>query len=588
MKTVGLSHRLKRAWLDDVLDCLAETMDENELRAFVDQRLRKELPGKDARAKATGIILRIWSGVDPKNVALRNRAVALLPHISGRERIWLHWGMSALAYPFFRDVAEVIGRMLTLQDDFTTAQVQSRLKTAWGDRATSKEAAQKLITSMADWEVLRATKLKGHFLLARKMNTTVTDLQLWLLEAVLSASDSDEIEAQQLLRLPELFPFTFTVTVGDLRKYEGFNIHRQGLDTDMVAVRHVRAEPPPPTAKQKKSRKKQSAEPGQPTFFDEANLDVALSTSPVFTSPVHPVILKPKRDAAEAQRAAVQPLTSILGNERGFDLTFPKVPLTGHERSIADLMAPDERSVRYRLDVEALQAPYLAIEMRLPATTPPKLLERIAVARNLAVYGFFRYEFHAVSLFWAVSCIEMALKQKFEEVNPGPFELRRKLDSQEEKSQGALHELEDKLRMKWRITAMPYFDYGFKALLMWAFRESVLPDDIEISVQELLNGYDDRFVFKAFPERAQKDGLLGKSPTLVDIRACWDGLSDRQRKLYQPKASTVLIEELPRFRNMMDHLKHFNLVTPPRSPLSAFQLLTDIVSRLWPGDSPER
>ena len=243
--TVGISHRLKRAWLDDVLDRLVQTTDEKELRAFVDQRLRDELPGKDARAKASGIILRIWSGVEPKHVALRNRAVALLPRISGQERIWLHWGMTALAYPFFRDTAEVIGRMLTLQDDFTTAQVQARLKTGWGDRVTSKEAAQKLITSMVDWEVLRATKTKGHFLLARKTTTTVTDMQLWLLEAMLSASASDEIEAQQLLRLPESFPFAFTVGVGDLRKHEGFNIHRQGLDMDMVAVRHVKVESQP-------------------------------------------------------------------------------------------------------------------------------------------------------------------------------------------------------------------------------------------------------------------------------------------------------------------------------------------------------
>ena len=269
--TVGISHRLKRAWLDDVLDRLVQTTDEKELRAFVDHRLRDELPGKEARAKAAGILLRIWSGVDSKHVPLRNRAVALLPLISGQERIWLHWGMTALAYPFFRDLAEVIGRMLTLQDDLTTAQVQARMKTAWGDRATSKEAAQKLITGMVDWEVLRATKTKGHFLLARKMTTTVTDLQLWLLEAMLSASASDEIEAQQLLRLLELFPFTFTVGVGDLRKHDGFNIHRQGLDMDMVAVRHVKAEPPPkPPGNQRKSKKKESAEPEhQPTFFDE-------------------------------------------------------------------------------------------------------------------------------------------------------------------------------------------------------------------------------------------------------------------------------------------------------------------------------
>ena len=89
--------------------------------------LRKELPGKESRAKASGIILRIWSGVDAKHVALRDRAVALLPRISGQERIWLHWGMTALAYPFFRDLAEVVGRLLALQDDFTTAQVQARM-----------------------------------------------------------------------------------------------------------------------------------------------------------------------------------------------------------------------------------------------------------------------------------------------------------------------------------------------------------------------------------------------------------------------------------------------------------------------------
>jgi hypothetical protein len=272
-------------------------------------------------------------------------------------------------------------------------------------------------------------------------------------------------------------------------------------------------------------------------------------------------------------------------SNRGFDLTFPRLPLTGQERTLADLTQPDERSVGYRLTVEALQAPYLAIEKQLPATTPPKLRERIAVARNLAAYGFFCYEFHAVSLFWAVSCIEMALKLKFEQVNSGPFELRRKLDNEEERCQVPLSDLEDKLRMKWRIVDLTYFDYSFKALLMWAFRQSVLPEGIEIPLQEIVNSYNNRFVLRIFPKRAQEDGLLGKAVTMADIKACWDGLSDSQRKHYQPKPSTVLIEELPRFRNMMAHPQRFNLMTPPRSPLSAFQLLTDIVGRLWPVNS---
>jgi len=265
-KVVGISQKIKRVWVDAVLDRFVKTTDEAELRTFLDKHLKDELPGKESRAKATGIVLRIWSGIPPERVALRDRALALLPRISGQERIWLHWGMTALAYPFFRDTAEVVGRLLALQDDFTTAQVQGRMLTTWGDRATSKEAVQKLITSLVDWGVLRSTKAKGHFLLARKITASNPDLQLWLLDALLGASAADEIEAHQLLRLPESFPFTISVGVGDLRRYEGFNIHRQGLDMDMVALRKMKAEQPQkPT---KKPKKEKAAKAVHASLFD--------------------------------------------------------------------------------------------------------------------------------------------------------------------------------------------------------------------------------------------------------------------------------------------------------------------------------
>jgi hypothetical protein len=290
-KIVGISQKIKRAWLDAVLDRLVKTTDDAELRTFLDKHLKEELPGKESRAKNSGIILRIWSGIPRERMALRDRALALLPRISGQERIWLHWGMTALAYPFFRDTAEVVGRLLALQDDFATAQVQARLLATWGDRATSKEAAQKLITTLVDWEVLRTTKTRGHFLLARKMTASTPDLQLWLLEALLGASAADEIEAQQLLRLPESFPFTVSVGVADLRRHEGFNIHRQGLDMDMVALRKVKSEQPPKPAKKAK-KPKAKANPEQPALFDQQPEDVFTDNGQRRTAKEVPVVAR--------------------------------------------------------------------------------------------------------------------------------------------------------------------------------------------------------------------------------------------------------------------------------------------------------
>ena len=234
---LGIDRKIKRSWLDALLDHLTQTTDHEELRRFLDERLAAELPGHASRAKSVGIAFKIWSKIPASRVHLRNRAVALLPKISGLERVWLHWGMTSLAYPFFRDTTEVVGRLLTLQDDFTTAQVQERLLKKWGDRATTKEAAQKLLHTLVDWEVMRSTKTRGHFLLVARMSSPSSALQLWLLESLLIANSAEEVEAQQLLRLPEMFPFQLSIGLSDLRSHGGFHLHRQGLDMDMVSVR---------------------------------------------------------------------------------------------------------------------------------------------------------------------------------------------------------------------------------------------------------------------------------------------------------------------------------------------------------------
>jgi len=239
---IGIDRKIKRAWLDVLLDHLAQTTDPEELRRFTDERLADGLPGAASRAKSVGISLKIWSGIPANRVPLRDRAVALLPKISGQERVWLHWGMTSLAYPFFRDTAEVVGRLLTLQDDFTAAQVQERLLKKWGDRATTKEAAQKLLNTLVDWEVLRSTKTKGHFLLVARMSSTSTPLQLWLLESLLTASSAEEVEAQQLLRLPEMFPFTL------LKKPITPPIIRQFVEFAAVPVEEPLAKPEPISA----------------------------------------------------------------------------------------------------------------------------------------------------------------------------------------------------------------------------------------------------------------------------------------------------------------------------------------------------
>jgi hypothetical protein len=236
---IGIDRKIKRAWLDAVLDQMARASGPSDLRAFLDQRLRVDLAGPESRRKAIGILLKIWLVRRAQHMSIRNRGLSLSSSIARQEWIWLHWGMAALAYPFFRDCVEVVGRLLSLQDDFTTAQLQERLIRRWGDRATTREAAHKVVHTLVDWDVIRSTETKGRFLIVARMRSASPALQLWLLESLLAASSAAEIEAQQLLRLPEMFPFQLSIGIADVRRHDRFDVHRQGLDMDMVAVRPI-------------------------------------------------------------------------------------------------------------------------------------------------------------------------------------------------------------------------------------------------------------------------------------------------------------------------------------------------------------
>ena len=189
----------------------------------------------------------------------------------------------------------------------------------------------------------------------------------------------------------------------------------------------------------------------------------------------------------------------------GYNLTFPTSPHTGKERSRYKLSKRDTHSLGYGLAAEDVQAPFLNLEVRLTPNVPSRIRERLVVARDLATYGYFCYEFYAVSLFWSVSCIEMALRHKFAEYHRGPVLLRRTGNGREDVCEVPFSELRSRLRQRWRIPGMKWFDFSFRALLRWAFEARFLPEDIPIPLQELFHSA--RSYFKTLRKTIMKQAI---------------------------------------------------------------------------------
>jgi len=232
---IGFDRKVQLDWLDaTVAQCQIDRNPDRVLRN-VDRLLENEIVGDKARRNTLTVLMRIWLKAPADQKGIRDEGLTLATQVAPHERLWLHWGMSLLAYPFFRDVAATVGQLGRLQGVFSHAQVQRRMIEGWGQRTTLERAVQRLLRTFVEWQVLTETALRGQYTMAPTRRTENQDLAFWFFDCALRAHEAEQVPLHELAKLPYAFPFDPTPFVDAIRRSDRFEISRQGLDLDMVA-----------------------------------------------------------------------------------------------------------------------------------------------------------------------------------------------------------------------------------------------------------------------------------------------------------------------------------------------------------------
>ena len=250
--TIGFRRNIYLEWLNAAAAFSTQTADAREIRARLEPIVEQTVKRADNRRQAIDIVINIWIKTGERYPALRNEAVALFAEAEvPSDRLWLHYGLTLLYYRFFRMAAITIGQISRYADDVTPAEVKKRIFAELGELGAADKATERVVFSLRNWGVLvDGERHSAYKPLRQALNASKSTIQQWLLAAALAAHPAEELPFSDLVRLPELFPFRFTVGVDDLRCSRRFEVHRQGSGWDMVQLATERTPAADPVAAQ--------------------------------------------------------------------------------------------------------------------------------------------------------------------------------------------------------------------------------------------------------------------------------------------------------------------------------------------------
>ena len=235
-KNIGFNRNIRLAWLDAAAALAAETNDRAEMRARLEPIVEEEIASAVNRRKAIDILINIWGKTDAVASRLRDEAVERFGGAAtAAERLWLHYGLTLVYYPFFRETAAAIGQLSRHGDAITPGGVKQRLVTARGQLGSLDKATERVIFSLRDWGILvPAAQRNAYRPVERAHATGDVGLEVWLLACALRAHPAHELPFADLVRLPELFAFAFAVALDDVRRSPHLEVQRQGAGWELV------------------------------------------------------------------------------------------------------------------------------------------------------------------------------------------------------------------------------------------------------------------------------------------------------------------------------------------------------------------
>jgi len=193
--------------------------------------------GVEAKKKTRTVLNRLWLEPRPDLVEFAERGCELFRTYDEKAIPVLHWGMAISSYPFFGKLAELVGRLSSLQGDCSTSEVCRRVNEIYGESEGIRRVANRVIQTQADWGVLQ--RIDNGKRLVKQAPTVFQNeaLIVWIVEAAVRHR-GDVVSLKSLSSLPVLFPYELNCPLAYVvSNSEYLELRSDGSQSEFVAIR---------------------------------------------------------------------------------------------------------------------------------------------------------------------------------------------------------------------------------------------------------------------------------------------------------------------------------------------------------------
>lgn len=206
---IGFDRFIQLDWVAAALKVRAGVASLDELNELLDAAGL----GVAARKKTRTVLNRLWLEPRPELADFANRGVEIYRTNAEVSVAALTWGMAIATYSFFGKVAELVGRLSSLQGDCAAAEVHRRMSELYGEREGTYRMTNMVLQSQANWGAIERVE-KGKRLIRKSPISVINDRTVaWLIEAVLRYTGK-AINVATLQSTAVIYPFVLEQPLG--------------------------------------------------------------------------------------------------------------------------------------------------------------------------------------------------------------------------------------------------------------------------------------------------------------------------------------------------------------------------------------